>query len=192
MVAGTHEQRTPIGGEYNRMRTMLSATSDTPQKFDGVELVVTIGVPHPVQPRFKRRGVLAAALHVRHDIQAVERVEQPMRHPEIDVDRLDLSVACFPHRGDRDPIQFPVLIRHDQPPLRVDRHRHPRPLDISRHRVQPLDPETGQRVDLVFRRGGGLCVSLQRHALNDRADRHSEGQQLQQATDVAMDHKASR
>jgi hypothetical protein len=74
--------------------------------------------------------------------------KQPVRAADFALQRLDLRLArVLPDRRHGDAIEPAILIARDEPPFRIDRHRHPRSLLSLRHRVEQLDLEVLRRLD---------------------------------------------
>ena len=70
------------------MWAVLAAAVDFFQRLDLVELVVAVGVDHPVKPT----AVPGNAAAVHHDVQAVECPEQPLRVADRRVDSFDVNL----------------------------------------------------------------------------------------------------
>src|SRR5579884_1513780 len=102
------------------MRPMLAVAVDRAQQLDLVQLVVAMAGADTVQA-----AVIAPAL-VDDDIEAVEGPEQALGFTDGCLDLLYLRrVGTSTKRRRRDPVQGAVLVRDNQPALRIDTHAHP-------------------------------------------------------------------
>src|SRR5712692_9699865 len=91
-----------------------------------------------------------------HDIQAVESPEKPMRSTEGEIKFFDFGLRLPPHPalspgGAREwnwrggyPVKRAVLVRDDEPTLRIDAQVDPGALGLLRHRIKQLGSKAGQ------------------------------------------------
>ena len=127
-VAADDVERFAVRGEDDRMHAVLAAAPDLAEELDLVVPVVAIGVAHAIE------AVGAPLVH--HHVKAVEGVEQPVGAGEVHSDRLGLDRTATARGRRRHAIELAVLVRGDQPALRVGAQRHPRALGLLRHRVE--------------------------------------------------------
>jgi len=115
------------------VHAVLSAALDLAEELDLVVAVVAVGVADAIE------AVGAPLVH--HRVEAIEGVEQPVGAGEVHAYGigLDRSVAARGRR--RHAIEFAVLVRGNEPTLRVDAQRHPRALGLLRHRVDLIESE---------------------------------------------------
>ena len=131
------------------MRAVLAAAVDFFQRLNLVELVVAVGVDHPV----KAAAVPGDPAAVHHDIQAVERPQQPLRVPDWHVDFLDVNLrGVVADLRRRDAVKVAVLVGGDQAALVILGQRDPRALFALGHDVQQLRLEAVGQAKLL--RGG--------------------------------------
>ena len=121
-VAADDVERLAVRGEDDRVHAVLAAALDLAEQLDLVVAVVAVGVAHAIE------AVGAPLVH--HHVEAVEGVEQPVGAGEVHADRLGLDRRAAARGRRRHAIELAVLVRGDEPALRVDAQRHPRALGL--------------------------------------------------------------
>ncbi len=104
------------------MHAVLAAAPDRAEELDLVVAVVAVGVADAIE------AVGAPLVH--HRVEAVEGVEQPVDAGEVHSDRLGLDRTAAARGRRRHAIELAVLVRGDEPALRVGAQRHPRALGL--------------------------------------------------------------
>ena len=131
------------------MRAVLAAAVDFFQRLNLVELVVAVGVGHAV----KAAAVPGDAAAVHHDVQAVERPQQPLRVADRHVDFLDVNLrGIVTDLRRRDAVKMAVLVGGDEAALVILGQRDPRALLALGHDMQQLRLEAVGQAELI--RGG--------------------------------------
>ncbi len=116
------------------MHAVLAAAPDLAEELDLVVAVVAVGVAHAIE------AVGAPLVH--HRVEAVEGVEQPVDAGQVHADRLGLDRTASARGRRRHAVELAVLVRGDEPALRVGAQRHPRALGLLRHRVEQVELES--------------------------------------------------
>ena len=125
------------------MRPVFATAVDLAKQLHFIELIITVGVSDPI------KSLAFICLVGDHYIQAVERVEKALRLTDGRLDRRNLRLFSRPDGRHHHTIQFPVLIRHDQAALGIDRHRYPRALVGLGHGVEKVNAKIFQYLKLI-------------------------------------------
>ena len=146
-----HHQRFAVGVRHDGVRAVLAAAAlEAAQQLDLVQLAAGFRGADAIQ-------AAAPLLAVDHDVEAVKGPQQTLRLADVHGQFLDLNAGRSANRRGRDAVEAAVLVRDDQPALRIDAHGDPRALRLARHRVEQLDPEILGDLDALGGRGLSLC-----------------------------------
>ena len=156
VVSGNDEEIFFVRCKHDIVRAVLAAAVDFFQRLNLVEFVVAVGVDHPV----KAAAVPGDPAAVHHDIQAVERPQQPLRVPDWHVDFLDVNLrGVIADLRRRDAVKVAVLIGGDQAALVIFGQRDPRALFAFRHDVQQFRLEAVGQAKLLRGEGTGRAAA---------------------------------